>query len=105
MAAKPITAEYAAELCRRIEQGEAPEKNTEISSKEFISRMLPHVKKFLAEGYAYKEIAKFLGHASAADLKKAIAKDAVETGREKKPEKTEPPKSSAKPSDKASQKK
>ena len=67
--------------------------------------MLPHVKRFLAEGYTYKEIAKFLGHVSVTDLKKAIAKDATEAGGKKEPEKTEPPKSSAKPSGKTPQKK
>ena len=105
MAAKPITAEYAAELCQRIEQGGVPEKSTEISFKEFISQVLPYVKKFLAEGYTYKEIAKFLGHVSATDLKKALAKDAMETGRKKEPEKTEPPKAPAKLSGKTPQKK
>jgi hypothetical protein len=84
MADKIITAEYVADLCRRIGEGETPKK--EISLKEFIRQMLPHVKEFLARGYEYKEIAEFLGHVSAADLKKAVAKDAAET-RPKKGEK------------------
>jgi hypothetical protein len=77
MADKTITDQYVADLCRRIAEGEAPRK--EISLKEFIRQMLPHVKDFLARNYEYKEIAEFLGHVSAADLKKAVAKDAAET--------------------------
>ncbi|MDR1489582.1 MAG: hypothetical protein LBS65_03720 [Desulfovibrio sp.] len=83
MAAKVITAEYVAEITGRIEQGEKPRKNTEISAKEFIRQMLPHVKNFLAQGFSYKEIAGFLGHVSVADLKKAIVKDTVEAQEEK----------------------
>jgi hypothetical protein len=83
MAAKVITAEYLAEITGRIEQGEKPRKNTEISAKEFTRQMLPHVKNFLAQGFSYKEIAGFLGHVSAADLKKAIGKDTSEEPEEK----------------------
>ncbi len=82
MAAKPITEEYVADLCRRIEEGEEPKKDTEISVKEFTRRMLPHLKEFLTKGYTHKEIAEFFGHVSVADLKKAVAKDVPE----KKPE-------------------
>ena len=84
MAAKPITAEYVADLCHRIEQGETPQKNTDISRKEFLRQMLPHVENFLAQGYTYKEISTFLGQVSVTDLKKAVAKEDAETARKKK---------------------
>jgi hypothetical protein len=76
MTARPISAEDLAEVCARIERGEKPEKTNEISSKDFIGRMLPHVKAFLEQGYTYREIAEFLGHVSAGALRKAVAKDA-----------------------------
>lgn len=75
MSAQKIAADYVTDLHARIEQGEKPRKINELSSKEFIRQMLPHVQKFLAQGYTYKEIAVFLGHISAGDLKKAVAKE------------------------------
>ncbi|MDR2818973.1 MAG: hypothetical protein LBB60_00340 [Desulfovibrio sp.] len=103
MTAKIITAEYVADLCRRIEEGELPKKNTEISAKEFVRQMVPHVKIFLAKGYTYKEIAVFFGHVSVTDLKKAVAKEAAATPPEKS-EKEYPEKAvSAKPSGKGKQ--
>lgn len=104
MAAKSITREYVDELVSRIGQGETPKKNTEISAKEFVRQMLPHVKNFVAQGYAYKEIADFIGHVSAADLKKAVAKDTSESQEKKgkkaeeqeKPGKAVPPKAPSK---------
>ena len=84
MSAKPITADYVADLSRRIEQGETPQKNTDISCREFLIQMLPHVKIFLEQGYTYKEISKFLGQVSVTDLKKAVAKENAETVRAKK---------------------
>ncbi len=83
MAAKSVTTEYVDELIGRIKRGETLKKNTEISSKEFIKRMLPHVKSFVAEGFEYKEIAEFLGHVSAADLKKAVLKEGSDTPKKK----------------------
>jgi hypothetical protein len=100
MAAKNITAEHIADLCRRIEQGETPKRNTAISSKEFVRRMLPHVKNFLAQGYAYKEIAEFLGHVSVADLKKAVAWEGAETPPKKTPGERPAKAAPAKPSGK-----
>lgn len=103
MAAKVITVEYVAELCRRIEQGETPKRNTEVSPKEFVRQMLPHVKRFLAMGYTYKEIAEFFGRASVADLKKAVARETPETP-PKKAEKVEVKKEApARPSRKTGQ--
>ncbi|MDR3177091.1 MAG: hypothetical protein LBU06_11245 [Desulfovibrio sp.] len=90
MAAKVITAEHVAEITGRIGQGEKPRKNTEISAKEFVMQMLPHVKNFLEQGFSYKEIAGFLGHVSASDLKKAIVKDTCEA-QEKKATKQKDP--------------
>jgi len=75
MGAKIITAEHVANTLKKIEQGEMPKRNTKISQKEFAAQMLPHVKRFLAQGYTYKEIADFLGHITASDLKKAVEKD------------------------------
>ena len=72
---KNITLEYVAGLYARMERGETPRKNTDIAPRDFIRQMLPHVKNFLAQGYTYKEIAEFLGHVSAGDLKKAVAKE------------------------------
>lgn len=79
MSAKMITTEYANELSLRIEQGERPRKTGEdaIAPKDFVQRMLPHIKAFLIQGYTHKEIAKFLGHVSGEDLKKAVEKDAA----------------------------
>jgi hypothetical protein len=94
MSAKNITVEYVEDLCARIEQGEMPRKINALARKEFVRQMLPHVKIFLEQGYTYKEIADFLGHISASDLKKAVAKDApVPTQRKQPkavPEKTVP---------------
>jgi|GEM_PF-3153244 len=79
MAAKEIiTAEYVAAILNRIAQGETPQKDTSISPKEFTEQMLPHVKAFLVQGYAFKEIAEFIGHVSASDLKKAVKKSLAE---------------------------
>jgi len=75
MSAKNIPIDYVTDLCVRIGQGERPQKINELSSKEFIRQMLPHVKIFLAQGYTYKEIANFFGHISSGDLKKALAKE------------------------------
>jgi hypothetical protein len=72
---KNIPLEYVAGLYARMERGETPRKNTDIAPRDFIRQMLPHVKNFLAQGYTYKEIAEFLGHVSAGDLKKAVAKE------------------------------
>jgi len=72
---KNISVDYVKELCARIEQGETPRKNDALSPGEFIRQLLPHVKKFLAQGYTYKEIADFFGHISSGDLKKAMAKE------------------------------
>jgi len=77
MRAKNITVEYVADLHARIERGESPKKINELSPKEFIREMLPHVKKFLAQGYTHKEIALFLGYISSGDLKKAVAKESL----------------------------
>lgn len=79
MTAKMISTEYLNELNLRIEQGERPKKTGEdaMTPKEFIQRMLPHIKTFLVQGYTHKEIAKFLGHVSSEDLKKALEKDAA----------------------------
>jgi len=74
MGTKIITAEHVANTLKRIEQGETPRKDTKISSKEFAMRMLPHVKRFLAQGYTYKEIAEFLGHIATSDVKKVVEK-------------------------------
>ena len=74
MGAKIITAEHVANTLKKIEQGEMPKRNTKISQKEFAAQMLPHVKRFLAQGYTYKEVADFLGHITASDLKKAVEK-------------------------------
>jgi DNA-binding transcriptional MerR regulator len=78
MTAKMISKEYLTELNLRIEQGERPKKTGEdaITSKDFLQRMLPHIKTFLAQGYTHKEIAKFMGHVSAEDVKKVLEKDA-----------------------------
>jgi hypothetical protein len=92
MKAKNITVDYVADLCARIERGEKPRKINNLSFEEFIRRMLPHVKNFLAQGYTYKEIAEFFGHISSGDLKKAVAKEGpapaagkkLKTGQEKK---------------------
>ena len=84
MSSKSIAADYVADLLHRIGQGEMPQKNAEISLKEFLKQILPHVKQFLAQGYTYKEIAKFLGQVSVTDLKKAVAKDNTESEIEKK---------------------
>jgi len=75
MSAKNIPVDYVTDLCARIGQGERPRKINELSPKEFIRQMLPHVKIFLTQGYTYKEIAEFLGHISSSDLKKALAKE------------------------------
>lgn len=74
MSAKNIPVDYVEDLCARIGRGETPRKINELSPKEFIRQMLPHVKIFLAQGYTYKEIAEFLGHISSGDLKKTLAK-------------------------------
>ena len=80
MAAKKttITAEYTVDILNRIAQGETPQKETAISPKEFIGQVLPHAKIFLAQGYEYKEVAKFIGHVSASDLRKAVKKSLAE---------------------------
>ncbi|MDR2695374.1 MAG: hypothetical protein LBC79_03225 [Deltaproteobacteria bacterium] len=75
MNAKNISVDHVKDLCARIEQGATPRKNEALSPREFIRQMLPHVKKFLAQGYTYKEIAEFLGYISSGDLKKAVAKE------------------------------
>ena len=78
MADKTITAEHVAEVRARIERGEKPRKidENQLSPKEFIQQMLPHVKTFLVQGYTHEEIAEFLGQLSVHDLKKALEKDA-----------------------------
>jgi len=95
MKAKNIPVDYVADLCTRIEQGETPRKSNALAPKEFLRQMLPHAKVFLAQGYTYKEIADFLGHISADDLKKAVAKEAPAPTKGKQmqagPEKTAPP--------------
>jgi hypothetical protein len=103
MAAKVITAEYVADLCRRIGEGETPKKNTEISAKEFIGQMMPHVKSFLARGYTYKEIVGFLGHVSVTDLKKAVAREAAATPPKKTEKKNSGKSVAAKPSGRGNQ--
>ena len=75
MSSKNITQEYVDDLCKRIEQGEVPPKNTALSTKEFVATMLPHVKNFLAKGFSYEEISAFIGHVSPEKLKKALAKE------------------------------
>ena len=75
MSDKRITAYYVTDLHARIAQGETPIKLNELSRKEFILQMLPHVKSFLTRGYTHKEIAEFIGHVSSGDLKKALAKE------------------------------
>ena len=75
MSSKNITQEYVNDLCQRIEQGEAPKKSTDVSAKEFVTIMLPHVKNFLAKGFSYEEISAFIGHVSPEKLKKALAKE------------------------------
>jgi hypothetical protein len=84
MSTKSISVDYVTALCARIEQGETPQKNNDLSPKEFIRQMLPHVKKFLEQGYTYKEIAEFLGHISSGDLKKAVTKADSDTAVNKK---------------------
>ena len=84
MSAKKITADYVADLHARIERGETPRKIDELSSKEFIRQMLPHVKNFLVQGYTYKEIAEFFGHVSSGDLKKIVVKENFVLAEEKK---------------------
>jgi len=74
MSAKKITVDYVTDLHARIDRGETPRKVNDLSPKEFIQQMLPHVKNFLTQGYTYREIAEFLGHISSSDLKKAVAK-------------------------------
>ena len=78
MSSKTITAEHVAEVRARIERGEKPRKidDNQVSPKEFIRQMLPHVKTFLVQGYTCEEIAEFLGQVSVRDLKKALEKDA-----------------------------
>lgn len=78
MSSKTIPAEHIADVRARIERGEKPRKMDEnqVSPKEFIQQMLPHVKTFLVQGYTYREIAEFLGQVSVGDLKKALEKDA-----------------------------
>ncbi|MDR1945783.1 MAG: hypothetical protein LBQ51_01255 [Desulfovibrio sp.] len=77
---KMVTREYIEELRAGIAQGNKPARAGEgpVSKKEFIRLMLPDVRNFLKEGYACKEIAAFLGHVTADDLKKAVERDAEE---------------------------
>lgn len=84
MSAKTISEDYVADLCARIEKGENPRKIKELSPKKFIRQMLPHVKKFLEQGYTYKEIAEFLGYISSGNLKKAVAKEDSRQAAQKK---------------------
>jgi hypothetical protein len=84
---KTLTRDYLKETLEKIQAGDKPHKNPEeISKKEFLKALLPHLRSFRKDGYSPKEIAVFVGGVSASDIKKALEKGeekAVAPGRMK----------------------